>query len=149
MHRPSPWYGHKLNRSLNCSHASSSDSSSLWAKAVIWVLRLAILRGGKNFIRKILVSSSHVVMHPGGKEWSHALTMSLSEKGNSHNRIALAETPLSFKIPHTSQNTERCKLASSNMVLPNWNYYTMEIRADLSSKLLASTFDWAMLEVTS
>jgi len=48
------------------------------------------------------VSSSYVVMHLGGKERSHALSLSLSEKGNSRNRMTSLETPLHFNASHTS-----------------------------------------------
>jgi len=113
---------------------------------VIWFLRLDILLGEKNFVRKALVSSSHVVMHSEGKKLSHALALSPSKKGNSCNQITSLETPLSFNVLHTSKNTERCKLGSSKGFLPNWDCWTMEIRANMSSKLCGSTFGQAMLE---
>ena len=77
-------------------------------------------------------------MNPEGKECSHALVLSLNEKGNKYNRITSVETPLSFNVSHTSKNTERCKLGSSSGVPLNWDHCTMEIRADLCSKLWAS-----------
>jgi len=86
---------------------------------VIWFLTLAILLGGKNLARKTLVSSSHVVIHPDGKECSQALALSLSEKGNNHTRIASMETPLSFNMSHTSKKTERCKFEASKGVPSN------------------------------
>ena len=73
---------------------------------MVWFLRLAVLVRGKNFTRKALVNSSHVVMHPRSKEWSHALTLFLSEKGKSNNQIISVETLLSFKMSHTSKNTK-------------------------------------------
>jgi len=116
---------------------------------VIWFLKLAVLFAGMNFTRKTLVSLSHVVMHSEGKELSHALGLSLSEKGNSCNGIASIETPLSFNVSHTSKNIERCKLGSSNGVSLNWDCCTMEIRANLSLKLWAFTFGPAILEAMS
>ena len=86
-----------------------------------------------------------MVMHPKGKECSHALTLSLGEKGNSCSRVALVETSLSFNVSHTSKKTERCKFESSNGVPPNWDCCTIEIRASLSLKLLASMLGRAML----
>jgi len=146
IHHGCPWCWHRLNRSLKCSQASYSDSSSLWPKVVIWFLKLDILLGRKNFAKKTLVSSSLLVMHPGGKEWSDAVTLSLSEKGNSRYRIASIETLLSFNVSHISNNTERYKLGHSNGVPPNWNCCTMEMRANLSLKFWASTFGRAILE---
>jgi len=93
------------------------------------------------------VSSSHVVMHPEGKECSHALALSFNEKGNNHNCITSIVTPLSFNVLHTSTNTERCKLGSSSGVPPNWDCFTMKIRAGLSLKLWASTLGRVRLEV--
>ena len=58
-------------------------------------------------------------MHPEGKECSHALALSLKEKGNNRNLIALVETPLSFNVLHTSKSAERCRLGSSSEVPPN------------------------------
>ena len=86
---------------------------------VIWFLKLVVLLGGKNFVRRTLVSSSHVVMHPRGKECSHALALSFKEKRSNCNVIAPVETPLSFNVSHTSENIERCGLVSSSGVAPN------------------------------
>jgi len=86
------------------------------------------------------------MMHPKGKECGYAVALSLNEKGNNHNRIALVETPLSFNVSHTSKNTERCKLGSSSGIPPNWDCCNMEIRAALSSKLCASTLSRAILD---
>ena len=85
---------------------------------MFWFLRLGVMFGGKNFARKTLMSSSHVMMHPGGKEWSHTLSLSLGTNGNNCNWMALMETPLSFNVSHTSKNTKKCKLESSNGVPP-------------------------------
>jgi len=120
---------------------------------VIWFCKLTVLLGGKNFGRKTLVHSSHVVTHSShvvthteGKEWSHDLALSLNEKGNNSNLIASVETPLSFSTSHTSKNTERCRLGSPSEVPLNWYCCTIEIRADLSSKLWAPTLAQVILE---
>ena len=113
---------------------------------MIWLLKFVVLLGGRNFARKALVSSSHVVMHPEGKEWSHALALSLNEKGNNCNLIASVETPVSFSVAHTFKNTERCMLGSSSEVPLNWDYCTMEIRDGLSSKLWTFMLGRVILE---
>ena len=81
---------------------------------MIWFHRLAVLLGGKSLARKIFVSLSHAVIHPGGNEWRHALALSLSEKGNTRRRMASVETLLSFNVSHTSKKTEMYKFWSSN-----------------------------------
>jgi len=113
---------------------------------VIWFLKLVILLDGKNLARKALVSSSHVLINPEGKECSHAHALSLSEKGNNHSQMASVETLLCFNVPHTSKKTERCMFGSSKVVPPNWDHYTMEMRVGLSSKLFVLTLGWAILE---
>ena len=102
---------------------------------VIWVLKLTVLLGEKNFVKKTLVRSFHIMMHLEGKEYNHALALSLREKGNSRTRITWVKTPLSFNVSHTSKNAERCKLGSSSRVPPNRDCCTMEIRDGMSSKL--------------
>ena len=61
--------------------------------------------------------------------------------------MASMETLLSFIVSHTSKKTEMCKFGSSKEVPPNWDCCTIEMRADLSSKLFASTLGRAMSEV--
>jgi len=87
-----------------------------------------------------------MVIHPKGKECNQALALSLSKKGNDRSRMALVETLLSFNVSHTSKKTEMCKFGYSRGVPPNWDCCTMEMRADLSSQLFASTLGRAMLE---
>jgi len=41
----------------------------------------------KNLARKALVSPSQVVIDHGGNEWSHAGTLSFSEKGNKEGEL--------------------------------------------------------------
>jgi len=88
-------------------------------------------------VRKALVSSSHEVIHPDGKECSQALALFLTEKGNNHNQMASMEAPLGFNVSHTSKNIERCRFRCSKGVPPNWDCYTMEMSFGLSLKLLA------------
>ena len=85
-------------------------------------------------------------MHHGDKECSQALVVSLSEKGNDRSRMASVETPLSFNVLHNSKKTEKCKFRFSEGVPPNWDCCTIEMKADLNSKLFASTLGWAMLQ---
>ena len=80
-----------------------------------------------------------MVIDPGGKKWSHALTLSLSENGNKRRQIASVETLLIFNVSHTSRKIERCKLGSSMGVSPNSDCCTMDMSAGLSTKLLAVT----------
>ena len=68
---------------------------------------------------KTLASSSQMVIDPKGREWSHALALSLSEKGNKGGKIALVEAPLIFNVSHTFIKFERCKLGSSIGEPPN------------------------------
>ena len=112
---------------------------------MIWFLKLVVLLSGKNLERNALVSSSHVVIHLEGKEWSHALALSLNEKGNRRNRASV-DTPLIFNVSHTSKKTDRCKLGSSNGVPPDWDCCTMEITICSSYQLFTSTLGRAMLE---
>jgi len=92
------------------------------------------------------VNSSQAVMHPDDKEYNQALALSLKKKENWRRRIASTETPLSFNVSHTSEKTKRCKFRSSKGVPLNWDNCTIEMSAGLSSKLLASTVERAMLE---
>jgi len=87
-----------------------------------------------------------VVLHSDGKECSQALALFLNEKGNNCSQMALMETPLSFNVSHTSKKIKRCRFGSSKGVSLNWDCRTMEMSADLSSKLLALTLGRAMLE---
>jgi len=98
-------------------------------------------------VRKLLVSPSHVVIHPKGKECSQALALSLSEKKNNRSQNASVQTPLTFDVSHTSKKTERCRFRSSKGVPPNWDCCTMKMRAGLSLKLFASILGRVMLEV--
>jgi len=91
---------------LNRSHAAYKVSSSLWVNDVIWFGKVAVLLGGKNLARKAFVSSSHVVIDPGGKECSHALALSLSENRNKRRRMASVDAPLIFRVSYTSRTTE-------------------------------------------
>ena len=61
--------------------------------------------------------------------------------------MASAETPLSFDVLHTCEKTKRCRFGSSKGIPLNWDCYTMEMSAGLSSKLLALILGRAMLEV--
>ena len=97
--------GHNLSKSLNCSHASYKDSSSLWVDDVIWFLRLVVLLDGKNLARKTFVSSSHIVIDSRGYECSHVLTLSLSENGNRHMWMASVRPRWSSR--HTPLKTPR------------------------------------------
>ena len=128
--------GHSLSKSLNRSHTSYKDSSSLWVKDVIWFLKLAVLLGGINLAMKAFVTSSHVEIDPGGSECSHALALSLNENRNRRRRITSVDAPLIFSVSQTSKNTERCRLGSSIGEPPNWDCWTIEISAGLSLKLL-------------
>jgi len=83
------------------------------------------------------VSSSHVVVNPRGKEWSHAHALSLREKGNKCRCIASLAAPLIFKVSQTLRNTKRCRLGSFKSALSNYDCYIMEMSASFSSKLLA------------
>ena len=93
------------------------------------------------------MSSFHVVMDPGGKEWSHNLSLSLSENENRHRQIASVEVSLILNVSNTSIKTERCKLGSSISLPPNWDYCTIEMSVDLSSKLFATTGGMVMVGV--
>jgi len=83
------------------------------------ILKLAVLLSRKNLVRKALVSSSHVEIHPEDKECSHALALSPSEKGNNHSWMASMRTPLSFNVSHTTKKAEMCKFGFSKEVPPN------------------------------
>jgi len=61
-----------------------------------------------------------MVIHPDGKERNQALALSLNEKENKRNRMALVENPLSFNVSHTSKKIEKCRFGSSKGVLPSW-----------------------------
>ena len=69
--------------------------------------------------RKTLVSSSHVVIEPRVKEWSHNYALSLREKVNKCKHIASMEATSIFKVSHTSRKTDRCKFGSFMGVPPN------------------------------
>ena len=69
--------------------------------------------GGKNLAMKALVSSSHVVIDPGGGKCSHALVLSLSENEKGHRQIASVVAPLISKVLHTYRKTKKCKLEFS------------------------------------
>jgi len=71
----------------------------------------------------------------------------MGRSATKHRRITSVETSLSFNVLLTSKKAERCRLWSSKGVPPNWDYYTIKLSAGLSSKLLASTVEGAMLEV--
>jgi len=90
-------------------------------------------------VRKNLINSSQVVIHPDGKEGNQALALYLNEKGNNRSQMASVDTLLSFNVSYTSKMTESCRFGSSKGVPPNWDCCTMEVSAGLGSKLLAST----------
>jgi len=104
------------------------------------------LLAGKNLARKALVNSSHVVMHPDGKECNQALALSLNEKGNKCRQIASMENLLNFSVLHTSKKIERCRFGFFKDVPPNWDCSTIKMSGGLSSKLLASIVGRAILE---
>ena len=88
-------------------------------------------------------------MYPNGQVRSHALTLSLKEKGNKRRWLASLEAPLIFMVSHTSKKIERYKLGSSMGVPPNCDCFTIEIRVDLNLKLLVVTSGLVMLGVMS
>ena len=70
-------------------------------------------------MRKALVSSSHVVIHPKAKNEAKLLPYPLSEKGNKCSRMASVETSFSFNVSHTFEMTEGCRFDSSKGVPQN------------------------------
>ena len=100
---------------------------------MIWFLKLVILLCGKNFTRKTLVSSSHAVIDPRDREWSHTLALSLSEKGKKWWRIASVEAPLIFNMSHTSRKMRGASwepplVSCQTDIVAPWNECRLELK---------------------
>ena len=61
-------------------------------------------------------------------------------------RIASVDTPFNFNVSQTSKKIDKWRLGSSNGEPPNCDCWTMDMSADLNSKLLTSTVGRAILD---
>ena len=113
----------------------------------MFVLSLAVLSGGKYLLRKAFERASQVVNKLGSSFCNQLLTLSLSEKGKSLNRIASVVTMLSLMVSHFVMNLQRCTLGLSEGCLPNWSHSTKVMSTKLSLKLLASTAGFTIDDV--
>ncbi|KAI3810403.1 hypothetical protein L1987_20015 [Smallanthus sonchifolius] len=89
----------------------SSFSGSL---ALTKLIESSVFDSGKYSNRNFWARSSHVVIDPVGREFSHALALSLKEKGNIWRRIASFDTPFSLKVSQISRKFAMWECGSSS-----------------------------------
>lgn len=144
-HGSSPWCGKILSVSLYLSHTLKNDLLSFCLNPLIWLLSKVVLLGGKYLAKKTFFNSSHVVMELDSKDYSHALALSLNEKGKICNRITSGLTPLAFTISAYCTNPDRWRFESSVGLPENWFCCTTCNSEDFNSKSFWSMAEAAML----
>ncbi|GKF13048.1 hypothetical protein Tco_0050974, partial [Tanacetum coccineum] len=80
---------------------------------------LAVLPGGKNYVRKRVVRSSQVEMDPAGRRSSQLIAWSQREKHNRRKRVVFLVAPLRSMESTILSKSLRCWIRSSD--ISPWN----------------------------